>query len=84
MNAIATITTTLKDWESDQEVRWCPGCGDYAILKAVQRTMPEIGATPENTRYWSLGSSHSITLSAGSSKYSTPLPHTPTPVSSRA
>ncbi len=38
-----------KDWESDQEVRWCPGCGDYAILKAVQRTMPEIGATPENT-----------------------------------
>jgi 2-oxoglutarate ferredoxin oxidoreductase subunit beta len=38
-----------KDWETDQEVRWCPGCGDYAILKAVQRTMPEIGATPENT-----------------------------------
>ncbi|MBA2921222.1 2-oxoacid:ferredoxin oxidoreductase subunit beta [Sphingomonas sp. MAH-20] len=42
-------TTTVKDWESDQEVRWCPGCGDYAILKAVQRTMPEIGATPEKT-----------------------------------
>ncbi|GAO39694.1 2-oxoglutarate--ferredoxin oxidoreductase beta subunit [Sphingomonas changbaiensis NBRC 104936] len=42
-------TTTIKDWESDQEVRWCPGCGDYAILKAVQRTMPEIGATPEKT-----------------------------------
>ena len=41
--------TTPKDWETDQEVRWCPGCGDYAILKAVQRTMPEIGATPENT-----------------------------------
>ena len=38
-----------KDWETDQEVRWCPGCGDYAILKAVQRTMPEIGARPENT-----------------------------------
>ncbi|PKB25734.1 2-oxoglutarate ferredoxin oxidoreductase subunit beta [Novosphingobium kunmingense] len=49
MNAIATITTTLKDWESDQEVRWCPGCGDYAILKAVQRTMPEIGANPATT-----------------------------------
>ena len=30
-------------------MRWCPGCGDYAILKAVQRTMPEIGARPENT-----------------------------------
>jgi 2-oxoglutarate/2-oxoacid ferredoxin oxidoreductase subunit beta len=44
-----TKTTTLKDWESDQEVRWCPGCGDYAILKAVQRTLPELGADPANT-----------------------------------
>ena len=40
---------TPKDWETDQEVRWCPGCGDYAILKAVQRTLPEIGADPANT-----------------------------------
>ncbi|MFM9827439.1 MAG: 2-oxoacid:ferredoxin oxidoreductase subunit beta [Sphingomonas sp.] len=48
MNEMTRITT-LKDWETDQEVRWCPGCGDYAILKAVQRTMPEIGAVPENT-----------------------------------
>ena len=43
------VETTLKDWESDQEVRWCPGCGDYAILKAVQRTLPEIGADPAKT-----------------------------------
>jgi 2-oxoglutarate ferredoxin oxidoreductase subunit beta len=43
------IQTTLKDWESDQEVRWCPGCGDYAILKAVQRTLPEVGADPAKT-----------------------------------
>ena len=43
------IPTTLKDWESDQEVRWCPGCGDYAILKAVQRTLPELGADPAKT-----------------------------------
>ena len=43
------IPTTLKDWETDQEVRWCPGCGDYAILKAVQRTLPELGADPANT-----------------------------------
>ena len=43
------VPTKPKDWETDQEVRWCPGCGDYAILKAVQRTMPEIGARPENT-----------------------------------
>ncbi len=41
--------TTLKDWETDQEVRWCPGCGDYAILKAVQRTLPKIGADPSKT-----------------------------------
>ena len=41
--------TTPKDWASDQEVRWCPGCGDYAILKAVQKTLAEIGAEPDNT-----------------------------------
>jgi 2-oxoglutarate/2-oxoacid ferredoxin oxidoreductase subunit beta len=50
MNEITALrSSTPKDWETDQEVRWCPGCGDYAILKAVQRTMPEIGATPEKT-----------------------------------
>ncbi|WND01871.1 2-oxoacid:ferredoxin oxidoreductase subunit beta [Temperatibacter marinus] len=40
---------TIKDFTSDQEVRWCPGCGDYAILKCMQRTLPEMGATLENT-----------------------------------
>ena len=30
---------TVKDFKSENEVRWCPGCGDYAILKAVQRTL---------------------------------------------
>ncbi|MEJ6009938.1 2-oxoacid:ferredoxin oxidoreductase subunit beta [Novosphingobium aquae] len=49
MNDMTPFTTTLKDWESDQEVRWCPGCGDYAILKAVQRTLPELGSNPSNT-----------------------------------
>ena len=39
MNDMTAIKTSPKDWETDQEVRWCPGCGDYAILKAVQRTM---------------------------------------------
>ena len=48
MNEITTITTA-KDWASDQEVRWCPGCGDYAVLKAVQRTMPELGGAREKT-----------------------------------
>jgi 2-oxoglutarate ferredoxin oxidoreductase subunit beta len=41
--------TTRKDWVSDQEVRWCPGCGDYGILQAVQMLMPDIGVAPENT-----------------------------------
>src|SRR5690242_706760 len=49
MNEMTAIKTSIKDWETDQEVRWCPGCGDYAILKAVQRTMPEIGADPAKT-----------------------------------
>ena len=38
---------TRKDFASDQEVRWCPGCGDYAILAAVQKAMPEFGIPPE-------------------------------------
>ncbi|MHC4391982.1 MAG: 2-oxoacid:ferredoxin oxidoreductase subunit beta [Planctomycetota bacterium] len=37
-----------KDFESDQDVRWCPGCGDYAILSAVQKTMPQLGVKKEN------------------------------------
>jgi 2-oxoglutarate/2-oxoacid ferredoxin oxidoreductase subunit beta len=39
---------TKKDFESDQDVRWCPGCGDYAILSAMQKTMPELGIPKEN------------------------------------
>ncbi len=35
------------DFQSDQETRWCPGCGDYAILSAVQGFMPELGIPPE-------------------------------------
>ena len=42
-------TTSRKDWQSDQEVRWCPGCGDYSILTAVQLLMPELGVKRENT-----------------------------------
>src|SRR5687767_9807021 len=36
-----------KDFQSDQEVRWCPGCGDYAILSAVQSVFPELGIPRE-------------------------------------
>jgi 2-oxoglutarate/2-oxoacid ferredoxin oxidoreductase subunit beta len=38
---------TKADFQSDQETRWCPGCGDYAVLSAVQQFMPELGITPE-------------------------------------
>ena len=41
--------TTKKDWSTDQEVRWCPGCGDYSILTAVQMLLPELGVARENT-----------------------------------
>ena len=39
---------TAKDFRTDQEVRWCPGCGDYAILAAMQSFMPELGVPREN------------------------------------
>jgi len=37
------------DFASDQEVRWCPGCGDYSILKAVRKTLADVGSLRENT-----------------------------------
>ena len=49
MTDTAVPLTTKKDWTSDQEVRWCPGCGDYGILLAVQQLMPDLGVAPENT-----------------------------------
>ncbi|RYB90349.1 2-oxoacid:ferredoxin oxidoreductase subunit beta [Nocardioides glacieisoli] len=39
---------TSKEFTSDQEVRWCPGCGDYAVLKAVQSFLPDLGLRREN------------------------------------
>jgi 2-oxoglutarate ferredoxin oxidoreductase subunit beta len=43
------MSSTTHDWATDQEPRWCPGCGDYAILKAMQTFMPEVGVPPEKT-----------------------------------
>ena len=43
-----TTVLTRKDFASNQEVRWCPGCGDYAILAAVQGFLPELGLAREN------------------------------------
>ncbi len=42
-------TLTKRDFTSDQEVRWCPGCGDYAILSTVQAFLPELGVPPHQT-----------------------------------
>ena len=39
---------TKKDFESDQEPRWCPGCGDYSILTQMKKVLPEIGVKKEN------------------------------------
>jgi 2-oxoglutarate ferredoxin oxidoreductase subunit beta len=41
------VQLTAKDFKSDQEVRWCPGCGDYAILNVIQGVMPELGIARE-------------------------------------
>jgi 2-oxoglutarate ferredoxin oxidoreductase subunit beta len=43
------IELTKADFQSDVETRWCPGCGDYAILAAVQGFLPELGVAPERT-----------------------------------
>ena len=41
------VTLTRKDFVSDQDVRWCPGCGDYAILSQVQKVLPKLGIPKE-------------------------------------
>ncbi len=43
------VKLARKDYQSDQEVRWCPGCGDYSVLAAVQFLLPELGVKRENT-----------------------------------
>ncbi len=45
--AAGAVSLTKKDFQSDQEVRWCPGCGDYAILNAVQTVLPQLGIPRE-------------------------------------
>ncbi|MFN2374556.1 MAG: 2-oxoacid:ferredoxin oxidoreductase subunit beta [Cyclonatronaceae bacterium] len=45
---VKTPELTGKDFSSDQDVRWCPGCGDYTILKQVQNVMPDLGIAREN------------------------------------
>ena len=49
MTDVVVPLTTRKDWTSDQEVRWCPGCGDYSILAAVQMLLPELEVRRETT-----------------------------------
>ena len=49
MNVVAPAKVLAKDFASDQEVRWCPGCGDYAIVAAVQRTLAELAVAKDKT-----------------------------------
>ena len=44
---MAATELTKADFQSDQETRWCPGCGDYAVLAAVQGFFPDLGIPPE-------------------------------------
>lgn len=46
--ALETPSLTRKDFVSDQEVRWCPGCGDYSILAQMQKVLPDLGIRQEN------------------------------------
>ena len=48
MSVPTETTLTRKDFISDQDVRWCPGCGDYAILAQVQKVFPDLGVPKEN------------------------------------
>ena len=47
--ATKTVSLTAKDFGSDQDVRWCPGCGDYSILAQTKKVLANIGAVPEKT-----------------------------------
>ncbi len=48
MSSAEAVALSRKDYVSDQDVRWCPGCGDYAILSQVQKIMPELGVPRDN------------------------------------
>ena len=54
-NEVKTTKLTAKDFATDQDVRWCPGCGDYSILAQVQRSFPEIIETPKENVVWVSG-----------------------------
>jgi 2-oxoglutarate/2-oxoacid ferredoxin oxidoreductase subunit beta len=47
MTEVVANKYTSKDFKSDQEIRWCPGCGDHAVLSSVQRALPEMGIPKE-------------------------------------
>ena len=47
MTTAPPLALTKADFQSDQETRWCPGCGDYSVLAAIQGFMPELGIPPE-------------------------------------
>ncbi|NJM91219.1 MAG: 2-oxoacid:ferredoxin oxidoreductase subunit beta, partial [Myxococcales bacterium] len=63
MSEAVKIKLTKKDFESNQDVRWCPGCGDYAILATVQRSLATLGVRRESTVFVSgIGCSTSVSV----------------------
>jgi 2-oxoglutarate ferredoxin oxidoreductase subunit beta len=51
MTEVQAKQYTAKDFKSDQEVRWCPGCGDHAVLSAIQKALTEIGTPKEKIAF---------------------------------
>ncbi len=49
---MSELKYTAADFKSDQEVKWCPGCGDYAVLNAVQKALPEVAEAAGTRVFW--------------------------------
>jgi 2-oxoglutarate ferredoxin oxidoreductase subunit beta len=50
-NGVEVQKFTAKDYQTDQDVRWCPGCGDYSVLAQVQRSLPNFGESPDSIAF---------------------------------
>lgn len=87
----AAVLREPKDFASEQEIRWCPGCGDYAVLRAVEKALAELGADPDRTVFVSgigcaaafptISPPTASTASTGGRRRSQPASSSPTPSS---
>ena len=65
MTDTSVAPLTKKDFVSDQDVRWCPGCGDYSILAQTQKTMPDLGIPKEKIVFNYVPEDHSYNKELG-------------------